>query len=382
MNLERVLLILCLAMLVYIYAGYPIIVWCWHLFARKRVLKSEFTPFVTVLIPAYNEAPHIEKTIQNKLDQDYPSEKLEIVVVSDGSSDGTDEIVKNYTGQAVKLIRQDPRAGKTAALNLAMPHCSGEIIAFSDANSIYGKDAVRRLVRGFADPSVGYVTGKMVYNTVMDSSVGDGCGAYMRYENFLRHCESGIGSVVGVDGGIDAVRKSLYVQMREDQLPDFVLPLHVITNGYRVIYEPEAVLCEDALVTATDEYRMRVRVTLRALWALWDMRHLLSLRKYGVFAWQLWSHKLLRYCGFVFLIGAYFSNLFLLKDGPFYIGLFILQNLGYLAAIVSYRKKKHQGLWQFLNAFEYFVLINLAAGHAFLKFITGKKQVLWQPRKG
>lgn len=370
-------------MLGYIYAGYPVVVWMWHFLAHKHVKRRDgYRPFVTVLIAAHNEAAHIEKTIRNKLDQDYPGDQFEIVVVSDGSMDGTDDIVNRFSDKRVNLIRQEPRAGKTAALNLALPHCRGEIVVFSDANSIYGREALRQLAANFADPSVGYVTGKMVYTTDLNSSVGEGCGAYMRYENFLRYYESGLGSVVGVDGGIDAVRKALYVPMRADQLPDFVLPLHVITSGHRVIYEPDAVLQEDALATETDEYRMRVRVTLRALWAIWDMRHLLNVRKYGVFAWQLWSHKLLRYACFAFLAGAYITNMLLLNAGIFYIGLFIMQNAGYLGALASLRTRNHQGIWRILHAFKYFVLINLAAGHAFLKFIAGKKQVLWQPRKG
>ncbi len=163
-------------------------------------------------------------------------------------------------------------------------------------------------MRNFADPEVGYVTGRMVYVDRQGTIIGDGCSAFMRYENRLRRYETALGSVVGVDGGIDAVRKSLYRFMRADQLPDFVLPLMVVEQGYRVVYEPEAVLQEPSLQNPADEYRMRVRVSLRALWALKDMRQLLTLRLNPLFAWQLWSHKVLRYLSFLFLIGAYLAN--------------------------------------------------------------------------
>ena len=142
------------------------------------------------------------------------------------------------SANGVHLIRQEPRAGKTLALNLAVGRAKGEIIVFSDANSSYSPDALRCLVENFNDPEVGYVTGKMIYTNPDGSPVGDGCTAYMKYENFLRTLETRIGSMVGVDGGIDAVRKSLYRPMNPDQLPDFVLPLRVVEQGFRVVYEP------------------------------------------------------------------------------------------------------------------------------------------------
>ncbi len=174
-----------------------------------------------------------------------------MIVISDASDDGTDEIVGRVASEhpgRVRLLRQEPREGKTAALNLAVPQARGEIVVFADANSIYGPDALRRLARNFADPAVGYVTGKMVYVNPDGSLVGDGCSAYMKLENWLRAQETRIGSVVGVDGGVDAVRRRLYRPMRADQLPDFVLPLAVVEQGARVVYEPDALLTEHALV--------------------------------------------------------------------------------------------------------------------------------------
>ena len=151
---------------------------------------------------------------------------------------------------------------------MAVPLASGEIIVFSDANSLYAPDALRRLLANFADEEVGYVTGRMIYANPDGAPIGEGCSAYMKYENALRLIETRLGSIVGVDGGIDAVRKVLYRPMNAEQLPDFVLPLKVVEQGYRVVYEPEALLWESSLNEAADEYRMRVRVSLRAFWAL------------------------------------------------------------------------------------------------------------------
>lgn len=367
----------------YVYLGYPIVVFILSLFLSVRSEQKDSTPFVTILIAAYNEADHIEKTIRNKLALDYPSDQFELIVISDESTDGTDEIVNNMRIENVRLIRQSPRAGKTSALNLAVSQAKGEILVFSDANSIYDVAALKKLVANFADPKIGYVTGKMIYVNPEGTPVGDGCSAYMKYENRLRADETKLGSIVGVDGGIDAVRKELYEPMRSDQLPDFVLPLKVVEKGFRVVYEPDALLKENTLKDASDEYRMRVRVALRAIWALFDMRELLFMKPGNrLFSWQLWSHKVLRYLGFLFILMAFLANIVLLTHGAMYVCFFILQIAAIGGAIAFPFLEKRNQVFLPLRFLNYFFLLNLASAHAFLKFIMGKKQVLWTPRKG
>lgn len=374
-----------IAMLVYVYAGYPVFVYLLARILRRTPCRQNIEPSVSILISAYNEKDVIDATVRNKLAQDYSPEKLEIVVVSDGSTDGTDQRVLDICGEypgRVRLLRQEPRAGKTSALNMAMKELRGEIVVFADANSMYAEDAIHMLVRNFADPSVGYVTGKMVYVRMQGSAVSEGCSAYMRYENFLREQETSVGSIVGVDGGIDAVRKELFSTMRPDQLPDFVLPLQVATKKYRVVHEPAAVLREPALESGRDEYRMRVRVSLRALWALWDMRHLFNVARYGLFAVQLLSHKLLRYTVFVFLVSAAASNLALLGASTVYQLAFTTQVVLYCLAIWGYLQSR-AGVQSRIGYLPYyFLLLNLASAQAFAKFVLGQKQVLWTPRTG
>jgi cellulose synthase/poly-beta-1,6-N-acetylglucosamine synthase-like glycosyltransferase len=290
--------------------------------------------------------------------------------------------VASFAGKNVKLLRQEPRAGKTSALNLAIPQLNSEIIVFSDANSIYDRSALRHLVANFADPDVGYVTGKMIYVNSEGAPVGEGCSAYMRYENCLRSYETRIGSVVGVDGGIDAMRRELYRPMNADQLPDFVQPLKVVEQGFRVVYEPEAVLKEASLKSSTDEYRMRVRVSLRAYWALFDMRKLLFSSENILFSWQLWSHKLLRYLCFLFLFVAFLSNAFLFFSGTFFVICFCVQCLLYFVAIFQPKLERSVPLFRITSFVRYFVLLNLASFHAFVKFLLKRKQVTWIPRKG
>jgi len=364
----------------YAFVGYPALAWILARTSGNAVKRAAILPRVTVLTAARNEGDFIEATIQNKLDQNYPEELLDVIVVSDESTDGTDEIVQRF-GRRVRLIRQEPRAGKTAALNLAVKAAAGEILVFSDANSIYGSDAIRELVANFADSSVGYVTGRMVYVAADGSLVGDGCSAYMRYENWLRSQETRLAAVIGVDGGIDAVRKDLYQPMRADQLPDFVLPLSVAGKGYRVVYESRALLQEASLSQHEDEYRMRVRVAARALWALWDMRGLMNPFHHGLLAFQLVSHKLLRYLSFVPLVLTLVTSILLGGRGGFYLSVAIAQGVIYLLAMVVWRA--HSGAVPPIFALPYyFLLLNVASAHAVLRILRGNRQATWVPRTG
>jgi len=371
-----------LSVLIYIYLGYPAALWLLSLFRRRPVAKGENLPRVTAVISAFNEERHIRETVENKLAQDYPADMLNVTVVSDGSTDRTDAIVEELAGPRVKLIRQTPRQGKTAALNRAVAESAADIIVFSDANSLYRADAVRNLVRNFSDPAVGYVTGKMVYVDAQGSLVGSGCSAYMRYENVLRALETQTASVVGVDGGVDAVRRALYEPMTADMLPDFVLPLRVAEKGYRVVYEENAFLQENALSRSTDEWAMRVRVILRSFHALWAMRAVMNPARHGLFAVQVISHKLLRYFAVFFQALVFAANVVLLDDGPLYVGLFIGQVLFYALAGGGWIVERAGGNAKIFLFPYYFCLLNGASFLALVKFLRGQKQVTWMPRKG
>ncbi|MBZ5538258.1 MAG: glycosyltransferase family 2 protein [Acidobacteriia bacterium] len=382
MDILRYLFWIFLAVIAYVYIGYPLLVFLLSKIFSKEVRKAPFEPTVSILISAYNEAEHIGITLENKLALDYPGDKMEILVISDGSTDGTDDVVGQYSERGVRFFREEPRRGKTAALNFAVPQATGEILVFSDANSIYERGAVRNLVKNFSDPKVGYVTGKMIYANPDGTVSGEGCSTYMKYENFIRRCETRVGSIVGVDGGIDAVRRSLYQPMRPDLLPDFVLPLRVVEQGFRVVYEPEAILREEALASSADEYRMRVRVSLRAFWALHEMKQLLNVFAHGFYSIQLGSHKILRYLAFVFVGIVYMLNLGLLVDGPLYQALFALQTLFYICSALGYYTQRRGKGPRLLGVPFYFILVNVASAHAFLKFLKGTRQAVWSPRTG
>lgn len=372
----------CFVLILYIYIGYPLLVKILGKLINLKVDKKDYQPTVSIITAAFNEAQFIAETIENKLSQDYPQEKIEIIVVSDESEDGTDEIIQQYSDRNVKYFRQVPRQGKTSAINLAVSQATGDIIIFSDANSLYKSDVVKQIVKNFDNEDVGYVTGKMIYVNKDKSSVGDGCTAYMKYENFLRKHESLIGSVVGVDGGIDAVRRDLYEEMNADQIPDFVQPLKIVKKGFRVIYDAEAILMEEALSDQKKEYKMRVRVGLRSLWALLDMRCLLNPFKYKLFSLQLFSHKVLRYFAWFPLLLLLITNLCLFNQSIFYAIIFIAQLLFYALAFIGYQLQSGKSLPIYFSAPYYFILINLASAHASMKFFMGEKQVIWVPRSG
>jgi cellulose synthase/poly-beta-1,6-N-acetylglucosamine synthase-like glycosyltransferase len=369
-----------LGLLFYTYAGYPALALVLSRCRRRGIGKGACEPTVTLIIAAHNEGGSIEGTLRNKLALDYPPDKLQIIVVSDGSVDGTDDIVRGFAPRGVLYLRQEPRRGKTAALNLAVRHATGEVLVFADANSLYAPDAVRLLVRNFKDPEVGYVTGRLVYGAG-GTNVGSGCRLYMAYEDALRSAETRLGSIVGVNGGIDAVRRSLYRIMHDAQLPDLVLPLSVVQRGYRVVYERDAVLHEPTLTTSRDEYRMRVRVALRAWCAISDMRALFNPR-HGLFALQLFSHKTLRYLVFAMLPVLYTTALLLWSTGLVYQAVVIAGFLLLAAAALGARLERHGRSSAAFGVPYYFFLINAAAGHAFVHFLRGRRTSIWTPRLG
>jgi hypothetical protein len=204
----------------------------------------------------------------------------------------------------------------------------------------------------------------------------------MKYENWLREQETKVGSVVGVDGGVDAIRASLFEQLRPDQLPDFVQPLKVTEKGYRVVYEQEALLKEEALDDSSREYTMRVRVSLRALWALHDMRSLLNPLKHSIFSLQIISHKLLRYLAFVPLVLCFITNLMLMSESPFYFLTLLIQVGFYALAFLGKLRMSDDRAPVYFTLPYYFTLLNIACAHATWRYLKGEKQIIWKPRVG
>ena len=292
----------CVAMVLLAVVGYPVLLALSWPFARQKRVFSSAEPRVTLVIAAYNEERKIAAKLDNSLALDYPREQLDIIVASDGSTDRTNQIVETYRNRGVQLA-SFPRTGKTGVQNFVVAAARGEIMVFSDANAMYRPDAIRKLIRNFADPRVACVCGQLVY--AVD---GEGAGAaeniYWNYEKFMKQRESDLSSAIGVNGSIYAVRRSDYVVLDADVISDLVLPLTLVRDGKRVVYESEAVSVEQGSTDYSMEFRRKVRILTRSIRGLLRMRALMNPFRYGVFALQLIMHKLLRFLTPVFLISA------------------------------------------------------------------------------
>lgn len=377
--MAELVFILSVAVIAYTYAGYPIMLRLLSSLFGRPTRQADITPAVSIIIAAYNEEDAIAAKIENTLSLDYPVEKLQIIVTSDCSTDRTDDIVRSYASRGVLLHRQPDRLGKTSAQNSAVKVATGEILFFSDATTIYKPDTLSKIVRNFADTQVGAVTGSVVYVDPATTSVGAGCRSYWSYEFFLKESESRLSSLIGVCGCLYAVRRSSYVRLAQDMNSDFVTAIEVHLQGLRTVYEPEAISIEDTNLRGREEFRMRVRVIERTMNALHRYREVLSIGRHGLFAFQMISHKVMRYAVSIFLISAFASNYLLLNRSEIFHLTFLLQAALYSAAVLGWAADRLGLSIGPLSIPYYFTLGNLAALVAFVKFMRGETNVVWRP---
>ena len=368
---------LSIIFILYSYFLYPLILFILGLFYRKETKKGEIEPLVSLLVSVYNEEKIIEKKIENSLALDYPKNRLEIVVASE-SDDKTDEIVKRYREKGVKLCTYPGRGGKPYSIYRTLPKCQGEIIVFTDANAMFRKNALRKLVRNFAGPKIGCVSGELKYINPQKAVVGESERIYWKYEILLKRLESKIHSVLGANGSIYAIRKKLYSPLSEIRGDDFELPIRVAQQGFGVVWEPEAVSEEEVYPETIKEFKRKVfTIGWHFPGALMLLRD--SLKKNQLLlVFQLISHKILRWLIGFFLIFILLSNIFLL-DNPFYLILFIGQIIFYSFAIFGYiQDKKRKKINKIVNLAYYFCTVNLAALIGVIKGILGKQKQTWE----
>ncbi len=365
------------ALVLYVYLGYPVLL---YLYARLRPKPNsrlpDELPSVTLLISAFNEEDCIAEKLENSLALDYPKDKLQVVVISDQSSDRTDEIVKGFADRGVKLLRMKERGGKTLGLNAAVAESASDVVVFSDANAMYQVDAIRALIAPFSDQRVGAVVGESTYADT-DSDAGESESLYWRYETAIKQMESRAGSVVGGDGAIYAVRRSLYRPMGADVLSDFVNPLQVVEQGYRCLYERNAISVEEVAGSFDKEFKRKVRIVNRAWRATMSMKRLLNPLRYGWFAWQLISHKLLRWLVPLFLVMILVTNTLILGKGFLYLFTFAAQIVFYTFAFVGAIIRKQADLNQLLYVPYYFCLVNIASALGIAEAYRGKTYATW-----
>jgi cellulose synthase/poly-beta-1,6-N-acetylglucosamine synthase-like glycosyltransferase len=337
------------------------------------------TPSVTVIITAYNEEQDIAVKLENTLALDYPKESLEIIVASDCSTDRTDEIVGEFAQRGVRLHRQPERLGKTAAQNAAVEEASGEIIVFSDATTQYQSDVLRTLMPNFADPTVGCVTGRLIYTDSTRSSVGHGARSYWGYESFIRKHESDVCSMIGVCGCLYAVRRVAYVPLYHEACSDFVIATKMVEQGLRAVYEPAAICSEETNIQSHKEFKTRVRIITQTFADLWRNRRMLNPLTSGFYAVELLSHKVMRYLVPLFLMVILGSCAALATGSIFFTIVLASQILFYAAAVLSALLERSGLHIRLLAIPQYFVLGNLASVIAFYQFLRGERYIRWDP---
>ena len=367
------------AALFYTYAGYPLLLVVMNRLRARFVRRADWTPGVTMIITAYNEEGALATKLEDTLALDYPQDSFEVIVASDCSSDRTDEIARTFEARGVRLYRQRERLGKTAAQNAAVEQASGEIIVFSDATTLYQRDVLRILVPNFADPSVGCVSGRLIYTDSAGSSVGHGTRSYWSYESFLRTYESSVCSLIGVCGCLYAVRRSDYVPLYHEACSDFVIATKMVEQGLRAVYEPGAICSEETNIQANKELKTRVRIITQTFADLWRNRRMLNPLTSGFYAVELLSHKVMRYLVPLFLFAVLAASA-VLAPRSISFSLILAAQIGFYGAACLAWLLERSGLHSRLLAIpHYFVLGNLASVIAFYQFLRGERYVRWEP---
>jgi cellulose synthase/poly-beta-1,6-N-acetylglucosamine synthase-like glycosyltransferase len=375
----KVLFWVSLVWVFYTYVGYLGLLAVITSVRRRPIRRTDDTPRVTMLTAAYNEENAIEAKIRNCLAQDYPREKLEIIIASDCSTDRTEEIVTRYASDGVRLVKQPERRGKTAALNLTLAHATGEILVYSDATTHFSPDTVRNLVRNFGDPSVGCVGGEPRFRLPQQTTVGAEVSLFWRYEQFLRRKESEFNTLIGVSGCVFALRRELAEPLRDDLIEDFVHPLKVAGRGYRVVYEREAVAYEETTLTGDQEFQRKTRIVVGGINALWHMRSHMSPFRRPLLVFQLFSHKLCRWLTPFFLATLFCSTLVLMVTDAAFVPLGTAMLVFAACACIGWWFHARRYLPRLFKVPYYFVLINLAVLAGIYQYFAGERRVIWEP---
>ncbi|KUP04382.1 hypothetical protein Q75_15385 [Bacillus coahuilensis p1.1.43] len=365
-----------IVLIVYIYAGYPIVLKILAKLVKKPIQKDiHYTPKVTLFIAAYNEEKVIGSKLLNSVNLDYPKEQFEVIVVSDDSSDRTNEIVEEYSAAYpfVRLNVVKGRKGKTAALNKSVHLATGEVLVFSDANSMYKEDAIKSLVQYYADEQVGGVCGELRLLNSTGSSIGESEGAYWKYEKLLKELETATGTCIVANGSIYSLRNELFQEMNPNVGDDMQNPLIVIRQGKRFVYEPLAVTMEETSPHSKEEFGRKVRIVTRSFTGIMSYFPMLNPFSNFEFFFKYMSHKFLRWLVAYYMIAVFVLNLFLLDQLTYQV-LFCLQLIFYsLAFLGKFTKTKITYIPY------YFCLVNYAALKGTLRALTGKRQATWNP---
>jgi biofilm PGA synthesis N-glycosyltransferase PgaC len=370
----------CVLLIAHTYVLYPLMLLALNALRPRRVesLPPASLPRVTVVVPLFNEEKVVEAKIRNLESADYPGDHLEILLGSDGSTDGTNAILAAGSWSSrTRFVLFPQRRGKAALLNDLVADASGDVIVFSDANATFGPDTIRKLIGPFRSAAVGAVVGELILDSDRTAG-GRGEGLYWRYENLLKRLESNISTTIGAVGPIYAIRRALYraLPTRTAVMDDFVIPVEIIRQGYRVVYEPSALAYERPTNSVTGEFRRKARIGASNIQGLPRFLPVLS-PAYGFAAFALWSHKVLRWIVPVLLIAAFVSCAMLARDSLFFAGVLCLQlafvSLAALGVILEALKIKPGAL----GLPYYFMATNAALLLGMVRGLRGRQAPTW-----
>jgi biofilm PGA synthesis N-glycosyltransferase PgaC len=368
----------------YTYVGYGLVIHVLSKLKRQHrypnPVPDQDLPEVTLLVAAYNEEQCIEDKIANTLNLDYPTDKLSIFFVTDGSTDSTPEIVKKF--HAVKLFHDYQRQGKIHAVNRVMKHVATPIVVFSDANTLLNSQALRKMVRHYQDERVGGVAGeKRIYKQSEDNASGSGEGFYWKYESFLKQKDAEVYSIVGAAGELFSIRTALYEQPEENTIiEDFYLSMSICAKGYRFMYEPDAYALETASASVDEEWKRKVRICAGGFQAMAKLKHLLNPFRYGILSFQYISHRVLRWTlAPLFLPVLLMTNAWLAFSGSaLYTWLLAGQTGFYLLALFGYQYRNRKITIKGFFIPYYFMVMNLSVYAGFFRYLNGKQSALWE----
>lgn len=372
-----------IGLILYSYFGYFVLVWLMSKCRRNKTkTESDHHPAISIIISAYNEEAVIGMKIENNIRLAYPKDLIEVLIGLDGSTDQTEAILRKNQNGLTRVFSYPRRRGKPAVLNDLVRQASGDILVFSDANTMYKTDAILKLTRHFYDPEVGGVCGKLILQESPGVDIGGkGERMYWNFESKLKHLEGSLNSVLGANGAIYAIRKELYEPLPETDLivDDFLIPLKVVKQGYRVLYEYEAVATEFTGQSIWEEFRRKIRIGTANFNAIGEIRTLLS-PKHGYVALGLWSHKIIRWFIPLLAMIVFVVNMALLGN-PLYGVIFTAQSVFY-ASVIFGALLNHFGLHRNIFSLSfYFFMINLSLLVGFCRFLFKSGSPTWDPVK-
>ncbi len=393
MMILKILFWIFLFVIVYTYVGYGVLLYA--IIKFKRFFKIGMTvevdpsyePEVTLFIAAYNEKDYVAAKMKNSLELNYPKDKLNIVWVTDGSDDGTPELLKKYPNTVVHHL--DARNGKIGAMNRGMEFVKTPIVIFSDANTNLGKESIRRIVKLFSNKTVGCVSGeKRIVNKEIDAASGAGEGLYWKYESALKKWDAELYSVVGAAGELFAIRTELYRHVEKDTLlDDFIISLRVAQDGYTIQYDPEAYAIETASANVKEELKRKIRISAGGIQSVVRLRSLLNIFKYGTLSFQYISHRVLRWTitPLCLLVLIPISVVLAFNEGIFDFGLYSilcwLQILFYCAAMLGWFLENRSTRVKALFVPYYFFIMNLSVVLGFFRYMKKSQSVNWERAK-